>query len=80
MMMYFLAYRGKPITLKRLYQKEHKTDSAAFHALSERELGMFIVGPRRKIVVDFYLYHMGFTWKERTIGIETLNVDSMAVR
>jgi hypothetical protein len=80
MMMYYLAYRGSPLTLKRLYEKEHKTGSAAFHALGEREKGMYIVAPSRKAVVDFYLYHMGFTWKERTIGIETMAVDSTVAR
>ena len=63
--MYVLTYKGKPITARKLakLEKYYNTESE-----------MFIASRLKKDVIDKYLYYVGFTWQERTKGIEVTKV------
>ncbi len=62
--MYVITYKGKPVTLLKLYKLEKKS-------LRDWPIANHYIATSFKYEsIDLYLHHFGFTWKERTKGIE----------
>jgi hypothetical protein len=67
--MYVITYKNKPATLEKLNDKEW---SLTGHVLDFGDVDnrSYIAAPTKKEAVEVFLYHFGFTWKERAHGIE----------
>ena len=68
--MHVITYLNKPATLLKIINCEQK--STAKYKMEE--LDAYIAAPTAKRAKDLFLYHFGFTWKERCAGIDVKKV------
>ena len=62
---YIITFNGRPVTLARLYALERHTDN-----LEPHERDVLIAHRHISQCRATYLHHFGFTWAERTRGVE----------
>lgn len=72
MKIYYLAYRGKPVSVARAYKIHRLDKSATFLNMPERERQMFLAASSRRAVVDYYIFYFAFSWADRVTGFEVL--------
>lgn len=70
--MYAITFKGKVATLGQIYQAEAKHPH---YSISCAELETCIVSRLKSDAIAMFLHHIGFTWKERTKGIEVQKVE-----
>jgi len=71
--MRILTFKGRPVTLGRLYEIEARAAKVVNRAsthLGDEEGGMYVSAPTARACKGVYLHHFGFTWAERVSGVE----------
>lgn len=66
--MWVITYRGKPATYRKIFEVEKLSNQ--LNRLELYQSDSFIAFKFKKFAIAKYLYHVGFTWKERARGIE----------
>lgn len=69
--MYVITYKGKPATLRQLCERAENVSPYWLSTLNETD---YIDGPNPQVTKQKYLAFFGFTWRERTKGIECQKV------
>jgi hypothetical protein len=66
MIIHVITYKGKPVTLDKLQDLEQ----IKYRNLGKAERKSFIASGSRKATIELFLASLGYTWAERTKGIE----------
>ena len=61
--MYVITFEKKPATIAQIYTAEGRKPHW------RTESGGYLAAATKKEAVELFLYHIGFTWKERAKGI-----------
>lgn len=69
--MYIITFKGKPIELYRLQEME-TLNNVSGCAMTER--CSYLCHRSKQGLIYLYLYYFGFTWRERTKGVECSKV------
>lgn len=63
--MWVITYKGKPATIEKIYDVERD-----MQGVERQERGTYIAASTKRQTIEMFLYHIGFTWAERTKGID----------
>lgn len=66
--MWVITIKNKPAPLDKIKKAEKKTSG-----WSEDD-DCYISAPTKKAAIELYLYHFGFTWRERAKGVDCKRV------
>jgi hypothetical protein len=75
--MYVITYKGKPATLDKMHNLEIIKGASAYN-MDMRQRDSYLAAPTKQKAIDLYLYHFGYTWKERTAGIHVALVTTVS--
>lgn len=67
-MLWVITYKGFPATLEKLYEVEGTR-------ILDDEKSSFLAANSKRSTIGRYIYHFGFTWKERPKGVECLCIE-----
>lgn len=68
--MYVITYKGKPATLRRLYTLN---GSPPWYLTADNDQE-YLAYRTRKAAIERYIYHFGFSWRERSGDVECQKV------
>ena len=68
--MYAITFKGRPATMEQIYKAEDKIPTYHLSDFPDQ----YLVARTKRGVINLFLYHIGFTWKERAKGIDAQKV------
>lgn len=68
--MYTITFKGRPASLETIFKAEGRTPTYHLSDFPDQ----FLAARTKRGVINLFLYHVGFSWKERAKGIEAQKV------
>lgn len=72
--MWVITYKNKPFTTYELYELEPMSSPYVIGRMDDEEREAYMTNKTKKGCIALYIYHFGYTWKERVTRVDVRKV------